>query len=130
MSQLRHEISACMQDLESGEGTTYTAQFIFPGNFTGFKGHFPGRPVLPGVCMIQAVLSMCQAFNADPVHLQEVINAKFANPASCDEVLTIACREVTETDGHSRVKATIRRQTERLAQIDLRIRREPRRQTE
>lgn len=121
MSRLSEEITACMQALESGADGGCSARFVFPECFTGFKGHFPGRPVLPGVCKLQAVLAMYQALTPDSVRLQEVMLAKFLAPVGCDEELTIDCREELDAAGSMRVKASIRRANERIAQIEMRI---------
>lgn len=59
MSRLRDEIKSSMSELRDN-GKEITAHFCFSQEFIGFKGHFPGRPVLPGVCKIQAILCMLE----------------------------------------------------------------------
>lgn len=42
-----------------------------------FDGHFPGQPVLPGVCMIQLVKELTEKATARKLFLKEVANSKF-----------------------------------------------------
>ena len=42
-----------------------------------FKGHFPGKPVVPGVCMVQIILEMMEAVVGKPVRLREADTIKF-----------------------------------------------------
>lgn len=42
-----------------------------------FEGHFPGMPVVPGVCMVQIILEIMEAFTQKPVRLTEADTIKF-----------------------------------------------------
>lgn len=42
-----------------------------------FKAHFPGRPILPGVCIIQMAGELWQNIMGFDVELESVTNAKF-----------------------------------------------------
>ncbi len=42
-----------------------------------FKGHFPGNPVVPGVCMIQIVKEILSKLLKKNLHLYEGSNIKF-----------------------------------------------------
>lgn len=121
MNTLRSEITAALRDLSSDNDGNATARFRFPAGFTGFQGHFPGQPVLPGICLIQAVLAMYDALHATRARLQEVVNAKFIAPASCDQNLTITLQQRAENEGRKRIKASIQRDRDRIATLDIRI---------
>ena len=41
------------------------------------KGHFPGMPVVPGVCMVNLILEIMERLMAKPVHLSEASSIKF-----------------------------------------------------
>ena len=41
--------------LELEEGKRLVASYTFPPDAYFFKGHFPGRPVVPGVLLIEAI---------------------------------------------------------------------------
>jgi 3-hydroxyacyl-[acyl-carrier-protein] dehydratase len=69
-----------------------------------FKGHFPGQPVVPGVCMMQMVKEVLESYADKKLRLVKADNVKFLSfidPGQHGEVrLEI---KVIEADG--RVKA-------------------------
>ena len=50
------QILECSEDKKSGE---YVLQIIVPYNLLYLEGHFPGKPILPGVVQIQWVMHFC-----------------------------------------------------------------------
>jgi 3-hydroxyacyl-[acyl-carrier-protein] dehydratase len=44
-----------------------------------FKGHFPGQPVVPGVCMIQLIKELLEQTFQKPIWLVNGTNIKFLN---------------------------------------------------
>ncbi|RYZ75420.1 MAG: 3-hydroxyacyl-ACP dehydratase, partial [Proteobacteria bacterium] len=42
-----------------------------------FKGHFPGNPVMPGVCMMQIIKELTEEVVAQPLQMQSLSNVKF-----------------------------------------------------
>ena len=42
-----------------------------------FEGHFPGMPVVPGVCMVQIILEIMKAVTKKPLRLTEADTIKF-----------------------------------------------------
>lgn len=70
-----------------------------------FKGHFPGSPVMPGVCMIQMIKELTEQTLNKKLFLNVASNVKFMaiiNPVvneTIDLILNIA-----ETDGIVKVK--------------------------
>lgn len=42
-----------------------------------FEGHFPGQPVLPGVCQLQMVKELLERATTDKLFLSEAANCKF-----------------------------------------------------
>ena len=65
-----------------------------------FKGHFPGNPVTPGVCMMQIIKELTEQIVEKKLMMQTSSNIKFMaiiNPEKTpDLVLTLDIRE-TET---------------------------------
>ncbi len=51
--------------------------FVFSADFPGFRGHFPGRPILPGVCLLQTVLVLAEAGSGKKQLLSGVRQLKF-----------------------------------------------------
>jgi 3-hydroxyacyl-[acyl-carrier-protein] dehydratase len=110
-----------MSDLEFAPDNTLSANFIFPVDFLGFKGHFPGKPILPGVCEIQAVLLMLEEFKKKNVLLREIVQIKFFSPVSCDERIAFKLEEKLELNGEVSVKAMVASEDKRIAEIHLRV---------
>lgn len=121
MSRLAREIRQCMFDLTGDADDSLTARFVFPPEFTGFRGHFPERPVLPAVCKIQAVVAMLEAWNEKTVRLNEIVVAKFSAAATCGEELAFGCSLIMDDDQKAVVKATVARSGERIAKFTLKV---------
>ena len=117
---LREEIKNCMAALDVN-GEHFDASFTFPPDFTGFSGHFPNSPVLPGVCTIQAVLVAFQAWKQQPVKLVEIANAKFFAPVAPGDQLVFACQTNGNGSGPAVVKARISNNGTKIAQISLKV---------
>ena len=63
--------------------TTMTARFSLPQDHPSLPGHFPGRPIVPGVLLLDA------AFNAIGMPVLKVIRAKFLAPVRPGEEVEI-----------------------------------------
>ena len=66
-------------------------------NHSIYQGHFPGNPVVPGVCQIQMILEMISLIEDKPVRMEKADTVKFLslivpglNPLLC---VDIASRE-------------------------------------
>jgi 3-hydroxymyristoyl/3-hydroxydecanoyl-(acyl carrier protein) dehydratase len=93
MSVLTRELQACLVLIPPGEDGEIGATFTLGPDFSGFKGHFPGNPVLPGVCMVQAMLVLLAAHKmGSPVTLKRIVSAKWFAPVKPGAVLRFACR--------------------------------------
>ena len=123
MNRFEKETTAYMSSLVRTEADSLIAHFIFPPEYIGFAGHFPGRPVLPGICYIKAVIIMYQAWRKTEVHLKEIIVAKFFLPVSPDETLRLECYETgkNESDDQTRVKASVTSTGKMIAKLELRL---------
>ncbi|MBE8713891.1 hotdog family protein [Sphingobacterium hungaricum] len=42
-----------------------------------FKGHFPGNPITPGVCMIQMIKELCERITEQELFMHQVNMIKF-----------------------------------------------------
>lgn len=88
----------------------------FPANFIGFQGHFPGRPVLPGVCLVLAALLQAEGASRTPLVLREVVSAKFYAPVEPEVTVRMTYSLV---DG--RLKTAISGPGGRVAEIKLTV---------
>ncbi len=72
-----------------------------------FKGHFPGNPVMPGVCMIQMIKELTEKEVGEELFLTRSTNIKFMaiiNPETNPDLeLTI---DISQDNGELKVKNT------------------------
>lgn len=70
-----------------------------------FKGHFPGNPVMPGVCMLQIIKELTEKATSKNLFLTMSSNIKFMaiiNPdTNSDLLLNIS---IVEEDGSVKIK--------------------------
>jgi 3-hydroxyacyl-[acyl-carrier-protein] dehydratase len=64
---------------EQTVGETGTYQVLWNAAHPVFEGHFPGRPVVPGVCMMQTVQELLERLVQKKVVLKKASNMKFLN---------------------------------------------------
>ncbi|PWB25250.1 3-hydroxyacyl-ACP dehydratase [Flavobacterium sp. HTF] len=73
-----------------------------------FKGHFPGNPIMPGVCMIQIIKELTESITKSTLMIQTLANVKFMaliNPEATPE-LRLELDVVTSEDNLVKVKNT------------------------
>ena len=73
-----------------------------------FKGHFPGNPIMPGVCMIQIIKELTEKITESTLMIQTLSNVKFMaliNPEATPE-LRLELDIVTTEDDLVKVKNT------------------------
>lgn len=54
-----------------------------------FKGHFPGNPIMPGVCMMQIIKELVEQISGTSLFMQSLSNVKFMaliNPFNTPEL--------------------------------------------
>jgi len=85
--------------LTNTEGKKYVAEITINKNHEVFKGHFPGNPVTPGVCMLQIIKEITQQVIDNPITMISASNIKFMaliNP-EVNSKLKLEL-DITETD--------------------------------
>ncbi|NNE76321.1 MAG: 3-hydroxyacyl-ACP dehydratase [Pricia sp.] len=89
------------------DGPTVQATIKLNAGHEVFKGHFPGNPVMPGVCMIQIIKELAEAAINKELFLSVATNVKFMaiiNPEKNDIIqLTL---DLTEEKDILKVKNT------------------------
>lgn len=63
--------------IENKEEGTYSASVFLNKDHDVFKGHFPGNPVTPGVCMMQIIKELCEEILDEKLMLKTASNVKF-----------------------------------------------------
>lgn len=115
------EINKSMYDLSESPEGNITARFIFPSDFSGFKGHFPGRPVLPGVCKIQAVIAMLEKWHEENVCLTEISMAKFFAPVCDNQEIIISSGKIDKASDEPKIKASVTSGGKKIAELQLKL---------
>lgn len=92
---------------------------VDPG-FLLFPDHFPGQPVLPGVCLVQAVLLAGEAWLGETaLRLETVKSAKFLGIVQPGNEVLIEGSATRHDGGWVRIKADLSSGGKRIAQISL-----------
>lgn len=119
-SPMSEQIRASMGAI-AADGDELRASFTFGPDFIGFQGHFPGRPILPGVCEVQAALLLVEAHLHHAVRLRQIERARFSAPATCGERLDYQCTTKEDVDGETVVRTIVRRGEATIARFRLRV---------
>lgn len=61
----------------AAEDESFSATITFDAGHAIFKGHFPGQPVVPGVCLIHIVKAIANMIAGEKVQLAKASNVKF-----------------------------------------------------
>lgn len=96
MSRLLREVLSCATGpARTDENGFRTMEFIFPSTFVGFDGHFPDRPILPGI--VQVLAGMLTAGEGN-MALHKVVKAKFSRVVSPDELMVVRAENQKKDD--------------------------------
>lgn len=72
-----------------------------------FKGHFPGNPVMPGVCMMQIIKEITQSIVGQKLFMERCSNVKFLALINPDINPNLNLEfKITELDGKVKVRNT------------------------
>lgn len=55
----------------------YEAKILVNEKHEVFLGHFPGNPIMPGVCMMQIIKELSESITENKLFLQSLSNVKF-----------------------------------------------------
>lgn len=100
MSKIRQEmIKAASGPAVSGQDGSLERTFIFPPDFPGFDGHFPGYPILPAVVQIEAGVLLAKELAGHSLFLTSVERAKFQKEINPNMAVKVCCRRVEDKPG-------------------------------
>ena len=119
MNTLRKQLGESLSLTRTAEDGGFSASLALPDSFVGFQGHFPGNPVVPGVCLVQAVLLAAERVLGKPVRLDEVKVAKFFSPLLAGQVAEIV-GNVAAVGATAEVAATLTSAGRKVAHVSLR----------
>ena len=73
-------------------------EFCFPADDPTFAGHFPNRPLLPGVFQLEIVRSAAEAVLKQPLFVREIVKAKFLRPIIPTEIVRVELKFTEKPD--------------------------------
>ena len=76
----------------------YMARFDIPLDHPCFPGHFPGQPILPGVLLLERVMSLAQTRLARPLGECTVYNVKFLAAVAPGDVLEVQLASINSNE--------------------------------
>lgn len=94
----------------SGEASSFSALLALNAGHRIFEGHFPGQPVVPGVCLMQMVQEVAElALNDGSLRLSRADQMKFILPIDPGKtgVLEMKLDCVRKEDGVVQVTASL-----------------------
>jgi len=92
--------------LEKTAESKYLAMILINEEHEVFQGHFPGNPIMPGVCMMQIIKELTEQITKSSLFMQSLSNVKFMaliNPFNTPE-LRLELDLVTTDEGLIKVK--------------------------
>ena len=113
--QLPHRFPFLFVDrvLEREPGVRAVAEKLVSMSEPYLQGHMPGRPIMPGVLMIE-MLAQTAAFLDEeslgdiPVFLAQVVDARFKAPAFPGDRLRMEVQTEAAFGGFQRIKGTVK----------------------
>jgi 3-hydroxymyristoyl/3-hydroxydecanoyl-(acyl carrier protein) dehydratase len=81
--------AARVGDLRRNADGTALLEFRFNPEDPTFAGHFPGRPLLPGVYQLEMTRSAAELALKSAVVVREIIKAKFSRPIIPAELIRV-----------------------------------------
>lgn len=91
--------------LRKAEGAA-TLEFRFPPDDPTFAGHFPTRPVLPGVFQLEIVRFAAELVLNCSLAVREIKKAKFLRPIAPNEFVRVELN-LSEGDGLIQIRARL-----------------------
>ena len=118
MNTIRREIRNALSVTPYPDGNGFEAEFSLNGDFTGFEGHFPGNPVMPGIYLVTACLLAAGEALGSSVKMSRLRSAKFFSPVAPGDKVAIKASFV-KRDAENMLQAQLSCDKRRVAQIVL-----------
>ena len=87
---------------KSGDAGVF--EFQFGADDLTFAGHFPGRPILPGIFQMEMARVAAEIFLDCPLAMGEIRKAKFQRPILPDEIVRMELK-LSENSGAIEARA-------------------------
>lgn len=67
----------------------WTQRVLVPRDHPGLPGHFPGRPIAPGVVLLDLIFAAIQNATPQQLRIEKIVSAKFLKPVQPDEPVEV-----------------------------------------
>lgn len=95
MNRLKEEIIQCaIGPIVETEPAKASRRYIFPADFIGFSGHFPGHPILPAFAQVMAALIVLDEWKGRSHDLLSMERAKFRMEIHPGQEISVQCRQL------------------------------------
>lgn len=96
-----------LQNIEKQNDNNYSVSMKLNPDHEIFKGHFPGKPVTPGVCMMQIVKDLTEKITEKKLTLKSATNVKFMAIINPEETPDLVLElDIAEDEDNVKVKNT------------------------
>ncbi len=118
MNPIRQQLLS-MLTVEPRDGG-FRATLRLSADFSLLPDHFPGSPILPGLCMVQATL-LAAAVRQEVIDLRLITlkNAKLMSPVQPGDAVEIDGSVIPAQDGTFAIKAKLSTDGKRTAEFSL-----------
>ena len=96
--------AARIGSLQRNVDGTNVFEFRFGAEDPTFAGHFPNRPLLPGIFQLEMARAAAEWVLASPLAVREISKAKFQRPILPDEIVRLELK-LSGTGGTIRARA-------------------------
>jgi 3-hydroxyacyl-[acyl-carrier-protein] dehydratase len=118
MNTIREQIRSMLRVEERDGG--FRALFDVDSGLSVLPDHFPNRPILPGICMIQAVVLACAVrLQVGDLRVRMLKNAKWLQPIEPGQQVVIDADMISVNDGDFQIKAKLSVSDKRCAEFSL-----------
>ena len=102
------ELRSRMAGVQRTEEGRYSCSIDFDPAFRGFEGHFPGNPIVPGVCLIEAGRVFAEEVLKRALTTRSVTQCRFRRPVFAGERAELKIKLEEEAEDLWKIQADIR----------------------
>jgi len=86
-----------------------------------YRAHFPGNPIMPGVCIIQMCQELLELHTGKQLALKKAANVKFLSVIKPDEInhISVFFSKIEEDEMGYKLSATVRHELMSFAKLSL-----------
>ncbi len=98
-ADIDREIVRSIIGFNADDENSVAAKLVFNESFPGFDGHFPGKPVVPGILLLETVMLIKELHLKSELALTGISQVKFSLPVLPRQPVELHVSAVRESDG-------------------------------